>query len=154
MAGNPGAWFWENAVVYFWIVCFQDILVLFERGLIVLANEWAIYCYYLYTARRAWGVFCTDTCCQVIQLTLKKWNTRGPFYTDVHHWLRFLWDNLGIPCALWVSHESQARPALNLRECIFNLLLIYLISLTCLPNSGFAFNPLHKSHLPSKCPFS
>lgn len=65
------------------------------------------------------GVLCADTDCQGIQLTLEKWNTGRPFYTDVHHWLRFLWDNLAIPCALWASHENQARPSLNFCDYVF-----------------------------------
>lgn len=47
MAGNTGAWFWEkDTEIYFWIICVQDILGLSKTGLIVLANEWIIYCDY------------------------------------------------------------------------------------------------------------
>lgn len=53
---NTGAQFCKKAIVYFWIICFQDILGLSKIGLIVLANEWIIYCDCLCTAEEH-GVF-------------------------------------------------------------------------------------------------
>lgn len=156
MADNIGAWFWEkNTDVNFSLICFQDILGLSKRGLIVLANEWITYCDYLCTARRTRDTFHTDTGCQVTQLTLEKWNTRRL----VLHWrpcaplTQTLWDNPEIPSAVWVSHENQARPSLNFREYVFNLHNLFTFT-DCLSSSDFAFNPPQKSHHPSKCLFS
>lgn len=132
MTDNIGDWFWEkNADVYFWIICFQDILGLSKTELIgwlmsgfffftlkgtflrntnlkVITYEWIIHCGYL----------CRGTCMWCLphrhRLSSNKhrWPLRNEIpgcqlYTDAHvyNWLRILWDSLGIPCALLVSHE-------------------------------------------------
>lgn len=47
MTDNIGDWFSEkNADVYFWIVCFQDVLGLSKIRLIVLANEWIFFVFF------------------------------------------------------------------------------------------------------------
>lgn len=151
MASNTGSWFWEkNIDIHFWIVCFQDILGLSKVGLIVLDDKWIIYCDYLCTARRVLGAFYIGTRCQLTQLTLERWNTDA----QMLYWLRLLRDNLGIPCALWVSQENRARPSLNFCEYIFNLLHNLFNFADCLLSSDFALNPPPQEHLPSNCPFS